>query len=509
MSAAASSTAPARRVLLVCAELFPLLKTGGLADVCAALPPALQALGHDTRLVLPGFAALQADAEALGAPLPLPTHGGPAIAAQLGPAACIQPVRLRGSGLRAYLLQADALYHRDGGPYDGPDGHAWPDNDARFALLGWAGACLGLGADPDWRPDVVHAHDWHAALAPAYLVAVAPSPASRPVSVFTIHNLAFQGLFDAERYPALGLPPAWFALRGLEFHGRLSFMKAGLQFADALTTVSPRYAAEIQTEAQGCGLDGLLRERAADLHGILNGVDDAHWNPAHDPCLPATYDAHDLRGKARTKAALQAELGLRVDPDAPLFGAVTRLTHQKGVDLLPPALATLVARGGQFAVLGSGDPALVQALREAVAAHPGAAALRLGYDETLAHRIVAGADVLLMPSRFEPCGLTQLYALRYGTLPLVHAVGGLADTVTDCSLENIDDGRATGFVFDRFGAQGLDAALRRAFALRRRPADWHAVQAQAMACRFGWDGAARDHVALFDTLLARRAGAAA
>lgn len=486
--------------LYVCAEVYPLLKTGGLADVSAALPAALRAEGLDVRLLLPGFDPIAAGFVADGTPLGLPASGGPTVAHTLTPRPVIVPGKLVATGQSAYLLDAPALYRRHGGPYQDAQGHDWPDNAARFALLGWAAAWLGAGGDPAWRPDVVHAHDWHAGLAPLYLQRLTGA-GPRPATVFTVHNLAYQGLFGADTLGALGLPDALYRFDGVEFHGHVSFMKAGLQFADAITTVSPRYAREIMTPEQGCGMDGLLRHRADRVSGILNGVDYGVWNPATDPFLASSFDHDRLEGKSAAKQALQRELGLEQRADGLLFGVVSRLSDQKGLHLLPEVIDELVAAGGHLAVLGSGETGIEAAIQHAVDRHPGRAVLRRGYDEALAHRIIAGADVLLVPSRYEPCGLTQLYALRYGALPLVHGVGGLADTVTDCSLPALADHSATGFVFHEFGPQGLREALRRAFELARHPAQWRAVQTHAMRLRFDWRDAARAYGALYRRLV--------
>ncbi len=481
------------RVLQVCAEIFPLLKTGGLADVAGALPAALQAAGADARVLLPGFGPLLEglkDGVALGR---LPARAGV-------PAARL----LRGTlpacgGVVAYVIDAPELYRREGGPYADAHQRPWGDNHLRFARLGWAAADLALGLDPAWAPELVHAHDWHAGLAPACLKAVG-APAA---SVFTVHNLAYQGDFEASAFAALGLPAVYFQPEGLEFWGRLNFMKAGLFFADRLSTVSPGYAREVQRPEQGMGLDGLLRARAGVLHGVLNGVDEAVWSPARDPLIPARYDAGRLAGKARCKAALQQALGLAEDPRAPLFCIVSRLTEQKGLHLVLQTLPALLARGAQFAMLGSGDAAMESAFRDLAARHAGAMAVRIGYDEAFAHQLVAGADVIMVPSRFEPCGLTQLYGLAYGTLPLVRRVGGLADTVTDCALEHLADGSATGMVFEAFDAAALEAAQRRALALYARPADWKAVQRAAMARRHDWAVAAADYLQIYRLALGR------
>ncbi|HMM86737.1 glycogen synthase GlgA [Azohydromonas sp.] len=477
------------RVLQVAAEVFPLVKTGGLADVVGALPPALAAQGVDTQLLLPGLPAV---AGAL--------HGARTVA-QLGPmfgAARVALLhgRLHGVDVPAYVLDAPYLYRREGNPYLGPDGHDWPDNLQRFALLGWAAAHLAGGElDPRWQPELLHAHDWHAALACAHL---AMHPSTAAASVFTIHNLAYQGLFPLGDFALLGLSQRVLWPHGIEFHRQVSFMKAGLLYADRISTVSPTYAREIATPEFGCGLEGVLRDRGADVRGILNGVDGALWNPATDRAIAARYDAASLAGKAYCKAALQREFGLPERADAPLLGVVSRLTSQKGLDLLLGALPAWVERGGQLVVQGSGEAALEQALRAAAARHPQQVALHLGYDEPRAHRVVAGADVIVVPSRFEPCGLTQMYGLRYGTLPLVRRVGGLADTVVDADEAALAADRATGFVFDAAHADAVDAALRRVWALFREPARWQQVMRRAMAQTFGWDDAARQYRALYD-----------
>lgn len=481
------------KVLQVCAELFPLLKTGGLADVAGALPGALQARGCDVRVLLPGFPAIR---QGIPDAAPVRTHGAVAGDAQL------LLGRLPDSGALAYVIQSP-WFDIEGNPYVGKDGKPHAGHHRRFALLGQIAAQLAEGLDASWQPQVVHGHDWHAGLAPAYLRAAERRQGRKLAgSVYTVHNLAFQGLFPLDVLHQLGLPAEFFHMHGLEFHGQVCFMKAGLVYADRITTVSPTYAREIQGEEQGCGLDGVLRLRSGDLSGILNGVDPAVWNPASDAHIAHKYDARRLGGKAACRGALQAEFGLAPQEDAPLFGAVSRLTEQKGFNLVLAGLPELLRRGGQLVVLGSGDAALEAELRRAAEAQPQSVALRIGYDELLAHRIVAGADVILVPSRFEPCGLTQLYGLKYGTLPLVRQVGGLADTVIDSSLENLADALATGFVFDRFDVEPYTAAVRRAFALFRRKAEWRRVQARAMAQPYDWDAAAARYLELYATVAA-------
>lgn len=490
------------RVLYVCTELFPLLKTGGLGDVSGALPPALREAGCDVRVLLPGFPAIRegvgpSPLDASAPALALPAHGGPDVASLgIAPSPPLRRAGLPDSGLAAYVLDVPALFDRPGNPYY----DAYGDNGIRFALLAWAAACLGAGLDPQWQPDVVHCHDWHTGLAPLYLRQMAmpgPPPAA---SVFTIHNLAYQGIFPATLFPRLGLPDYLFGIGGIEYWGQVSFMKAGLQAADRITTVSPTYAREILEPEQGCGLDGLLRARAGAICGILNGVDYRVWSPSNDGVLAQPYDLDSLQHKARAKADLQRAMGLEANRDAMVFGVVSRLTEQKGLHLVEAVTDELVRRGGQLAILGAGDAPLEQAFLRAAARHPGGVAVQVGYNESLAHAIMAGADVILAPSRFEPCGLTQLYGLRYGALPLVHRVGGLADTVVDATAQNLAAGSATGFVFEEFDAQGLVHAIERAFALHAQPDAWARVQRHAMQQRFDWDEAAVQYLSLYRSL---------
>ncbi|MEO8136729.1 MAG: glycogen synthase GlgA [Betaproteobacteria bacterium] len=470
------------RVLYVSTELHPALKTGGLADVNAALPPALARLGVDVRLLLPAFPALL---RAVG-----PRTGG----VRLQTPFQHEPVRVVATvlaGVPAWLIEAPALYDRPGDPYVDAGGLDWPDNHLRFALLGWIAARFADGTIDGWRPDIVHGHDWHAGLAPAYLAA---RGGERPASVFTVHNLSFHGQFPAQAFAALALPTHFFAVNGVEFYGNVNFMKAGLHYADRITTVSPTYAREIQQPEQGCGMDGLLRSRAGALVGILNGIDDREWNPATDARIAAPFGSDRIDGKSACKAALRQELGLAA-ATGPLFGVVSRLTGQKGLDLLLPALPQLTAAGGQLALLGSGEPALERAFGAAAAKLPGAIAMKTGYDEDLAHRIIAGADVIVVPSRFEPCGLTQMYGLAYGTLPLVRRAGGLADTVSDAATAE-----GNGFVFDKADAPSLAAALKRVFALWRKPDRWDALRRRAMLIDHGWAVPARAYLDLYRSL---------
>ena len=491
------------KVLHAAAEIFPLVKTGGLADVVGALPEALIAQGADVRLVLPGLPAILQGVERqqvvceLGA-----LFGAGRVTLRLG--------WLAHNGVAAYVIDAPYLYQRPGNPYLAADGGEWPDNLQRFALLGWAAAHLAAGElDRAWTPDVLHAHDWHAAMACAY---AACHPATRAATVYTIHNLAYQGLFAEGDFHLLGLPSRLLVPGGLEFHQQLSFMKAGLKYAERITTVSPNYAHEIASDAFGCGLDGVIRARGADVSGILNGVDGTVWNPAADASIAAPYSAALPAGKAACKAALQRELGLAVDAGAPLFAVVSRLTAQKGLDLLLGALTALLdspaAGGAQLAVQGNGEPDLEAAFAQAAALHPGRVAVRLVYDEALAHRMIAGADAMLVPSRFEPCGLTQLYALRYGTVPVVRRVGGLADTVVDASAAAVRADAATGFMFGPATPAALAHALRQAVGAWRQPALWRQLMLRGMAQNFSWDAAASRYMALYRDVLQARAVAA-
>jgi starch synthase len=482
------------RVLHAAAELYPWVKTGGLGDVMAALPPALVAQGVDTRLCLPGFPAFL-DALSTSDAVRLPT---PFASERVRVALTYLP----GSRVGAYLVDYPAFYDRPGNPYGSADGREWPDNYRRFGLLSWVAAALGQGADPNWRPDIVHAHDWHAGLAPAYLKAQAtPAAGVTPASVMTVHNLAYPGYFPAGVFPELSLPAGFLALDGIEFFGGVSFLKAGLNYADRLTTVSPTYAAEIQTAEFGAALDGLLRRRADALTGILNGVDPVVWDPANDPALPAPYGIDDAgNGKAAAKAALCKRLYL-AEAKGPLFGVVSRLTPQKGLDLLLDAVPDLVGGGGQLALLGSGDRDLEAGFAAAARTHHGSVGVEIGYDEALSRLIIAGSDVMVVPSRFEPCGLTQLYALRYGSLPLVRRTGGLADTVVDATAARLRDKTATGFVFDDASPGALVAALARASALYTDRRHWRQVMRHAMAQDFSWAQSARQYVALYRELV--------
>ena len=481
------------RILFVSSEVFPLAKTGGLADVSASLPRALQALGHQVSVLMPAYRGVLATAQPLGVKLLHTTDID-------GHGVRLFESRLPGSRNRLWLVDCPALFDRAGNPYHDAQGAPWPDNAARFMLLCRTAALLaydafGLG----WQPEVVHCNDWQTGLVPLLLHAKRP----RPALVFTIHNLAYQGLFPVEQFRGLGLPSRYWHPDALEFHGQLSFIKGGIVYADRVTTVSPTYASEIQTPTFGCGLEGLLRHRAGVLSGIINGIDTRVWNPLRDPALAVPFAATTLPRKRANKISLQAELGLEPDPQNPLLGFIGRLAEQKGVDLLVDALPALLAQGAQAVLLGSGEARYEQSLAALAAAHPGRVALRIGYDEGVAHRIEAASDMFLMPSRFEPCGLNQMYSLRYGTIPVVHGVGGLADTVVDATPDTLLSGLATGFVFHEASAAALLECALRAISLRRdQPEEWSRMQVRGMRRDFSWRASARAYESLYADALA-------
>ena len=463
------------KVLSVTSECVPLVKTGGLADVAGALPAALAGHGVEMRTILPGYPAVMA-AQGQGPVLReiADLFGGPARI-------------LRGmlDGTVLYVLDAPHLYGRDGTPYLGPDGKDWPDNPQRFAALDRAAALIAAEGIEGWRPQILHLHDWQAGLTPVYLRQLGVRDVR---SLLTIHNIAFQGLAPAHLLGALQLPAHLFNPQGFEYWGRISALKAGIVFADKVSTVSPTYAEELLTPEFGMGMQGVLAGRAGDFTGILNGIDLDVWQPPFDK--PA--------GKVPLRRALRAEFGL---PEAagPLCVVISRLTGQKGLDLLLEALPVLLDCGGQLAVLGSGDAGLEAAFRDAAARHPGVA-LRIGYDEDLAHRMIAGGDAILVPSRFEPCGLTQLYGLRFGTLPVVSLTGGLADTVINASAAGVAAGVATGLQFHPVDAPALSRALRRLCALWQQPKLWQRMVRNAMAQPVGWDASAQTYADLFRTM---------
>ncbi|MCL2635380.1 MAG: glycogen synthase GlgA [Betaproteobacteria bacterium] len=479
-------------ILFATSEMVPWVKTGGLGDVAAALPAALRRAGHDIRVLLPHYPALRQAFPQATAIAELP-----ALAPDL-PAASL--LAAEADGLPLLLLDCPALYDRPGNPYLGADGRDWPDNGLRFGLLSRVAALLGQAASPlAWRPDVVHTNDWQTALAAAWL-----HYEGGAASVVTVHNIAFQGCFEEPLRAAIGLPEAAWRFDGVEYHGQLSFLKAGLQLATLISTVSPTYAREIQDEAFGYGLAPLLRHRREALHGIINGIDPAIWNPAADPALDTPYAANRLAAKRANKLALQREMGLEPATDRPLFGVVSRLTEQKGLDLLFALGDVLPELPAQLALLGSGNQTLEAGFLALAEKWPGQIAVKLGFDETLAHRIEAGADCFLMPSRFEPCGLNQMYSLRYGTPPLVQATGGLADTVVDVSEATLADKTGNGFVMADGSADALWQAMQRVATAWRDKRQWQRIQQNGMRQDFSWRHAAADYGRLYRDALAAR-----
>ena len=472
------------RVLSLGSEVYPLVKTGGLADVLGALPSALAAEDVAMRVLVPGYPAVMAKLGDARPVLDIPDlFGGAARILADEPA-----------GLPVFALDAPHLYARPGNPYTAPNGTDWPDNAQRYAALCRAAALIARGAIGGFVPDVVHAHDWQAGLLPAYLHY---DGLAAPPSVMTVHNLAYQGQFSAHLLGALGLPPQAYAIDGVEYYGSIGFLKAGLFFADAITTVSPRYAAEIATPEGGMGLDGLIRARAATLHGILNGLDTETWNPATDTALMARYNAESLDARTANRQALQARMGLRPHGDALLLGVVSRLAGQKGIDLVVETLPVLDELGAQLVVLGTGEAAIEQALIAAATARPGQVAVSIGFEETLAHLIQAGADAILVPSRFEPCGLTQLAAQRYGAIPIVSRVGGLVDTVIDANPVALAANAATGIQFSPTTAPALAAAIRHAATFHADPATWQRMQRNAMTLDLSWHRPAQHYARLY------------
>jgi starch synthase len=479
------------RVLSVASEVYPLVKTGGLADVAGALPGALAAQGVEVRTLVPGYPAVLSH---LGKAKPLRRYD-----ALFGASAAVLAAKL--GELDLLVLDAPDFFAREGGPYGDSAGGEWPDNWKRFAALSRAGADIAAEGVKGWRPDLVHAHDWQGAMTAAYMRF---GPAHAVPSVVTIHNLAFQGRFGADVFPQLGLPPEAWGVDGVEYYGGTGYLKAGLVSADAITTVSPTYADEIRSPVHGMGLDGLINGRSDRLHGILNGVDTAIWDPAADPLIARPFSARALGGRSASRRALEAQFGLERD-DAPIFIIVSRLTWQKGMDMVMDAIDHLVGLGGKLALLGSGDHVLEGAFLAAADRHRGRVGARIGYDEPLSHLMQAGGDAILIPSRFEPCGLTQLYGLRYGCVPVVARVGGLADTVIDANEAAVGAGVATGIVFPPSDPLALHGAIARAIRLHAQRPTWQAMQRAGMHADFSWTRSAARYAALFHALIQTKA----
>lgn len=476
-------------VLFVVSECTPLVKTGGLADVAGSLPQALSGQGCRTRVLLPAYRGLIDRLDSVTTVLEdSDLYGRPSrvLAGMAGDLDCL-------------LLDAPHLYDRDGGPYTAPDRRDWADNDIRYAALAATAAEIGAGALQDgWTPTVIHGHDWQAGLVPFFL----PVGTKRPATVFSIHNIAYQGIFGPGSIDRMGLPGDRFNTDGFEYYGNVSTLKAGLVGYDMLSTVSETYARELTEPAFGMGMQGVIAARAADMHGIVNGIDTIAWDPATDPAIQP-FDARTLARRQANRDLLIKEFGLDA-LSGPVHSIVSRLTPQKGLDLVLAAVPALLDSGASLVLLGSGDEALEDGFRAVAAAHPGRVGVTIGYDEQMAHRIYAGADTVLVPSRFEPCGLTQLYGLRYGAVPIVARTGGLADTVVDANAAALRAGVATGLMTTPDDAGSLSQALRRAATLFAQSTVWHAMQRCGMEFPTGWDKSAAQYRALYDSALARR-----
>lgn len=475
------------RILFATSEVHPLIKTGGLADVSASLPAALQELGQDVRLLIPGYNQVL---EGLGSKKTVATFnvfpGQPDVK--------LLSAKLPVTGVPVYVLDAPQYFCRVAGPYQYHLGGDWPDNPMRFGMLSKVAALLGSENSPvDWQAELVHCNDWQTGLTPAYLKL---GKGAQAKSVMTVHNIAFQGNFDRDWLKPLNLPLSSFHLHGVEFHGNLSFLKSGLQFADRIVTVSPTYAHEIQATEMGYGMQGLLTARKAEVSGILNGIDETEWDASTDKHLTVRYDDEHLQLKTQGKLALQQRLGLEVNEQAPLLGVVSRLTYQKGLDLLLECLPTLLESGAQLAVLGSGDAEFERRYQQLAQRYTGRVSVTIGFDEALSHQIMAGVDIFLMPSRFEPCGLNQMYGMRYGTPPVVRRTGGLADSVVNASLDG-----GTGFVFDDPGAAALQQTIKWAIECYRDPNTFRRIQLNGMHRDVGWRHSAQLYLDLYNSIL--------
>jgi starch synthase len=472
------------KVLFVASECAPFVKTGGLADVIGAVPKALAPLGVSVRIMIPAYPAV-ADLVAKGKVLQKISdlYGGEA-----------RLVEVQAEGLNLMLLDAPHLFDRPGNIYLGPDGNDWHDNHLRYGALSLVASRVAIDGVGGWKPDLVHAHDWQAGLIPVYLH---QTKKKTPPCILTIHNVAFQGLFDANVGAVLGLSEALFTPEGTEYHGKIGFLKSGIAFSDMITTVSPTYARELLLPEYGMGLQGLLQARQANLTGILNGIDLEVWDPSSDAALVKTYTASTLTKKAANRAEIEKRFALSENPDAPLFCVISRLTTQKGLDLLIEALPGLVGRGARLAVLGTGEKWIEAAFVGAAHQHKGSVGTIIGYDEKLSHLLQGGSDAILVPSRFEPCGLTQLYGLRYGTIPVVARTGGLADTVIDANAAALEAECATGVQFAPVTAAALDSAIDRTCDLFKQPKVWNKIVQRAMSHPVGWDRSASAYLDLY------------
>ncbi len=474
------------KILFVSSEIHPLIKTGGLADVSGALPAALQALGQDVRVLIPGYNQVLDKLENKRVVASFAVFPGQ-------PEVRLLSAKMPDTAVPVYVLDAPQYYCRVAGPYQYELGGDWPDNAMRFGMLSKVAALLGSEDSPaGWQADIVHCNDWQTGLAPAYLQLM---PSVHAKSVMTVHNIAFQGNFDRDWLEPLNLPQSCFDMHGVEFHGYLSFLKAGLHYADRIVTVSPTYAHEIQTTEMGYGMQGLLTVRNGDVSGILNGIDESEWNPATDRHLTARYDSSDLAPKAEGKRALQQRLGLEPNESAPVLGVVSRLTYQKGLDMLLECLPKLLDGGAQLVVLGSGEVDLERRYQQLAMRYPGRVSVTVRFDEPLSHQVMAGADIFLMPSRFEPCGLNQMYGMRYGTPPVVRRTGGLADSVSDAGMPG-----GTGFIFDEPTPAALYRAVAVAIDSYRGKKTFRSIQLNGMGRDVGWGSSAQRYIDLYRTL---------
>ena len=487
------------RILFVTSEAFPLIKTGGLADVSGSLPAALQDINADVRILIPGYPAVLnklANPRFLTTISNLPNVG--AVNLIIG--------EMPETKVPVMAIESVGLYQRDGGPYVDATGKDWEDNPTRFGILSLVAAILSDEKSPlaDWAPDITHCNDWQTGLTPAFMhfMSARRTQMKQAKSVLSIHNLAFQGCYGAEWVGRLGLPADSYQINGVEYYGQLSFLKAGIFYADGLSTVSPNYAKEIQTEAYGFGMQGLLTARGKEIHDILNGLDTQEWNPATDPYLAKHYDVNNLDGKQAVKQALQNKLGLKVQAETPLLGVVSRLTYQKGLDMLLSCAEALIKEHNcQLALLGSGDTNFEQGYRELAKRFPNQVSVTIGYNEELSHQIMAGCDIFIMPSRFEPCGLNQMYGLRYGTPPIVTNTGGLADSVQDCNEINLKNKTATGFVMPKADPKALVSAIARALSFYQDESKWKSIKENGMRQNLDWTKSAKAYLTMYQALL--------
>lgn len=484
------------KILFACSELYPLIKTGGLADVAYNLPLALSRLGHQVRIVLPAYRSLLNELGHLRAVVAFSTRID-------GYRLSLLKINLENTAIPVYLIDCPELFDRSGGPYGEDREHGWPDNAKRFALFCRMVTLIAMDqADQSWQPDIVHCNDWHTGLVPLLLATAKP----RPRTLFTIHNLAYQGLFDEEEFKALKLPEMvdgkrlW-DYRAVEFYGQMSFMKAAIVFSDAVNTVSAGYAREVLTEQFGCGLEGILQSIGPRFSGIANGIDNRLWDPGNDQLIDTVYGTSSLHRKFFNKLALQEAFFHARNSERLVLGVVSRLTPQKGFDLLLEALPLIMQMPVDILLLGSGDQKLEKAFKQAALKYPSRIGVKLGYDEKIAHLVIAGADALLIPSRYEPCGLTQMYAQRYGTIPVAQGVGGLADTIIDIPPFSEDIADATGVLFWQYSSSALVEALQRLEFVYSNRLLWRDLQRAGMCEDFSWESSAKEYAQLYKSLL--------